>query len=121
MRRAKAIAARAQTSFEIACDNRERVRIAFALDCCDREAMSWVATTGGITGDLLRDLMVEAVESRFGNGGPGQTIEWLTDNGSPYIAKRHAHICARDRPGTADECHSKSAIERDGRSVCEDV
>ncbi|MBW7934758.1 MAG: hypothetical protein H3C62_14355, partial [Gemmatimonadaceae bacterium] len=37
-------------SFEIDCDNSERVRIAFALDCCDREAMSWVATTGGIDG-----------------------------------------------------------------------
>jgi putative transposase len=72
--------------FEIACDNRERVRIAFALDCCDREAMSWVATTGGITGDLVRDLMVEAIEARFGNALPEQPIEWLTDNGSPYIA-----------------------------------
>jgi putative transposase len=27
-------------SFEIGCDNGERVRIAFALDCCDREAIS---------------------------------------------------------------------------------
>ena len=26
--------------FEIGCDNGERVRVAFALDCCDREAMS---------------------------------------------------------------------------------
>jgi putative transposase len=73
--------------FEIACDNRERVRIAFALDCCDREAMSWVATTGGITGDMVRDLMVEAVEARFGTVAPAQPIEWLTDNGSPYIAR----------------------------------
>jgi putative transposase len=73
--------------FEIACDNRERVRVAFALDCCDREAMSWVATTGGITGDLVRDLMVEAVETRFGSALPAQPIEWLTDNGSAYIAR----------------------------------
>ena len=28
--------------FEIGCDNGERVRIAFTLDCCDREAISWV-------------------------------------------------------------------------------
>src|SRR5215472_4832670 len=34
--------------FEIGCDNGERVRIAFTLDCCDREAISWVATTGAI-------------------------------------------------------------------------
>ena len=73
--------------FEIACDNRERVRVAFALDCCDREAMSWVATTAGISGDLVRDLMVEAVETRFDGTAPTQPIEWLTDNGSPYIAR----------------------------------
>jgi putative transposase len=41
--------------FEIACGNRERVRVAFALDCC--EAMSWVATTRGISGDMVRDLI----------------------------------------------------------------
>ena len=73
--------------FEIDCDNRERVRIAFALDCCDREAMSWVATTGGISGDMVRDLMVEAIEGRFNGSVPAQPIEWLTDNGSPYIAR----------------------------------
>ena len=69
--------------FEIACDNRERVRVAFALDCCDREAMSWVATTGGISGNMVRDLMLEAIDTRFDGSGPTQPIEWLTDNGSP--------------------------------------
>jgi len=74
-------------AFEIACDNAERVRVAFSLDCCDREAMSWVATTGGINGGHIRDLMVETVEHRFGgiNRLP-EPIEWLSDNGSPYIA-----------------------------------
>lgn len=74
-------------AFEVACDNGERVRVAFALDCCDREAMSYVATTGGIGGAEVRDLMVAAVEHRFGqvNRLP-RTIEWLTDNGSGYIS-----------------------------------
>ena len=49
--------------------------------------MSWVATTGGITGDMVRDLMVEAMETRFGAATPAPPIEWLTDNGSPYIAR----------------------------------
>ena len=73
---------------EIGCDNGERVRVAFALDCCDREAVSFVATTGGITGEDVRDLMVAAVEHRFGrvNRLPS-TIEWLTDNGSCYLAR----------------------------------
>jgi putative transposase len=49
--------------------------------------MSFLATTGGISGDDVRDLMVAAVEHRFGrvNRLP-VTIEWLSDNGSCYIA-----------------------------------
>ena len=39
---------------EITCDNGEKVRVAFALDCCDREAMGHVATTGGITDGTSR-------------------------------------------------------------------
>ena len=73
--------------FEIGCDNGERVRIAFTLDCCDREAISWVATTGGIDSGDIRDLMIESVERRFGlvNRLP-VVLEWLSDNGSPYTA-----------------------------------
>ena len=83
-------------TFEISCENGERVRVAFALDCCDREAMSFVATTGGIGGEEVRDLMVAAVEHRFGrvNRVP-RTIEWLTDNGSGYIA-HHTRRFARE-------------------------
>jgi len=73
--------------FEIGCDNGERVRIAFTLDCCDREAISWVATTGGIDSGDIRDLMIESVERRFGLvSRPPEAIEWLSDNGSPYTA-----------------------------------
>jgi putative transposase len=73
--------------FEIGCDNGEKVRVAFALDCCDREAMSFLATTAGISSSDVRDLMVAAVEHRFGriNRLP-VTIEWLSDNGSCYVA-----------------------------------
>ena len=73
--------------FELACKNAEKVRVAFALDCCDREAISLVATTEGIKGEDVQDLMIAAVESRFGrvNRLP-ETIEWLSDNGSGYIA-----------------------------------
>ena len=73
--------------FEISCDNAEKVRVAFALDCCDREAMGHVATTAGVKGEDVRDLMVTVVEQRFGriNRLPA-VIEWLTDNGSCYTA-----------------------------------
>ena len=40
--------------FELACDNGEKVRVAFALDCCDREAMAYVATTQGIKSEDVR-------------------------------------------------------------------
>ena len=73
--------------FEIACWNGQCVRVAFALDTCDREVMSWVATTGGISGEMIRDLMLESVERRF--GGPDNLphpVECLSDNGSCYRA-----------------------------------
>ena len=74
--------------FEVGCDNGERVRVAFALDCCDREAMSFIATTGGIAGEHVQDLMVAALEHRFGRVDTlPNVIEWLSDNGSCYIAR----------------------------------
>lgn len=75
--------------FEFRCDDGQPLRVTFALDCCDREAMSWVATTGGHSGEVVRDVMLAAVEHRFGNvlKTPGE-IEWLTDNGSGYIAEK---------------------------------
>ena len=73
--------------FEIICWSGERLRVAFTMDCCDREVMSYVATTAGISGDMIRDLMAEAFEVRFGfvNRLPHR-IEWLSDNGSAYTA-----------------------------------
>jgi putative transposase len=82
--------------FEIGCDNGERVRIAFTLDCCDREAIAWVATTAGIDSGDIRDLMIESVERRHGLANRLRVpIEWLSDNGSPYIA-RETRALARD-------------------------
>lgn len=74
--------------FEIRCDNGERVRIGFSMDCCDREVISYVATTGGISGDMVRDLMIDALENRFGRVDNSQgPIEWLSDNGASYTAR----------------------------------
>jgi transposase InsO family protein len=73
--------------FAIQCWNGELVWVAFSLDCCDREIMSYIATTAGISGEMVRDLMAESIESRFGlvDRLPHR-IEWLTDNGSAYTA-----------------------------------
>ncbi len=74
--------------FEIGCDNKEKVRVAVVLDCCDREAIAHVTTTEGIKNEDVQDLVITAVENRFGliNTLP-KPIEWLTDNGSCFIAK----------------------------------
>ena len=75
--------------FEIRCWDGQRVQVAFSLDCCDREVMSYVATTGAITGEMVRDLMADSVEQRFGANAIGtpHPVEWLSDNGPPYTAR----------------------------------
>ncbi|HGC4752346.1 TPA: IS3 family transposase, partial [Escherichia coli] len=53
--------------FEFRCDNGEKLRVTFALDCCDREALYWAVTTGGFDSETVQDVMPGAVERRFGN------------------------------------------------------
>lgn len=74
--------------FEFTCWNGEIVRGAFVIDAHDREIIAWRAVTGGgISGSDVRDIMLEAVEARFGTTRAPSPIEWLSDNGSPYTAK----------------------------------
>ncbi|EFC8906731.1 TPA: IS3 family transposase [Escherichia coli] len=72
--------------FEFRCDNGEKLRVTFALDCCDREALHWAVTTGGFNSETVQDVMLGAVERRFGSELPASPVEWLTDNGSCYRA-----------------------------------
>ena len=74
-------------AFEVGCWNGEKVRVVFALDCCDREVMGFTASTCGISGSMVRDLMLECVEKRFGTSRAPHRVEWLTDNGSCFAAK----------------------------------
>jgi putative transposase len=73
--------------FSIQCLNGDRVHVAFSLDTCDREVMRYVASTIGIDGQMIRDLMLETVEYRFGQPKVSAPLQWLTDNGSCYTAK----------------------------------
>lgn len=75
-------------SFRIQCWNGDRLEIVFSLDCHDREAIRWIASSKGIDGQTVRDLMTESAESRF----PvlkvlPHKIQWLTDNGPGYVAE----------------------------------
>ncbi|GJE42487.1 hypothetical protein AEGHOMDF_1659 [Methylobacterium soli] len=71
---------------EIGCWNGEVVRVAFAIDTHDREVIAWVASTGGVTGQMVRDLMLTCVEERFGGLRATHPVQWLADNGSAYTA-----------------------------------
>ncbi|GGM33006.1 hypothetical protein GCM10009425_49370 [Pseudomonas asuensis] len=62
--------------------------VTFTLDCCDREAIGWVASPTGYSGNDIRDLMLESVEKRFGDQLPSTPVQWLSDNGSAYIAEQ---------------------------------
>jgi putative transposase len=72
--------------FEFGCDDGEKLRITFALDCCDREAIDWAASSGGYDSATVQDVMLRSVEKRFGNRLPDKPVQWLTDNGSAYRA-----------------------------------
>ena len=37
------------------------LRVTFALDCCDREALHWAVTTGGFNSETVQDVMLGAV------------------------------------------------------------
>ena len=62
---------------EFTCWNGEVVRIAFVIDRHDREVIGWIATTAGLSGEMIRDLMAARAP---------EPIQWLTDNGSIYVA-----------------------------------
>lgn len=74
--------------FEFTCWNGDIIRGAFIIGAHDREIIAWRAVVNaGISGSDIRDIMLEAVERRFGTYRAPAVVEMLTDNGSPYIAK----------------------------------
>ena len=74
-------------AFEITCWNTEVVRVVFLIDAFDREIIGWDAVANqGVSGSMVRDLMLHAVEQRFKALQAPQTVEFLSDNGSCYTA-----------------------------------
>jgi putative transposase len=82
--------------FEIACDNGQIVTGTFTKDCCDREIIAWRAWAGrGLPGEPVREMLIEAVEARFGSvDACTATLQLLTDNGGAYRANE-THAIAR--------------------------
>jgi len=83
--------------FEIKCDSGQTVT--FAKDCCDREILAWRAWEGkGMPGEPVREMLIEAVEKRFGavKSVPAEhTLEFLSDNGSAYVAAQTRQLGLR--------------------------
>jgi putative transposase len=74
-------------AFQVQCWNGEKLQVAFSLDCHDREIITWVTSSRGLDGSLVRDLMTETVERRFGKvTKTPHSVQWLTDNGPGYVA-----------------------------------
>ena len=78
-------------AFCVRCENGQCLYVVFCLDCHDREVLSWRASTGGIGGQLVRDMMVEAVDTRCGGRLP-HCIQWLSDNGPCYVARKTVEL-----------------------------
>ena len=80
---------------EFTCWNGDVIRAAFLIDAHDREIISWRAVANaGISGSDVCDMLLEAVEARFGEYRAPEVIEVLSDNGSSYTA-RQTRIFAR--------------------------
>jgi transposase InsO family protein len=61
------------------------------IDACDREIIAWSAIAhAGIRSEMVRDLMIRAVERRFASTKKSHPVEWFSDSGSAYIAKATA-------------------------------
>ncbi len=74
--------------FEFTCWNGDVIRGAFIIDAYDREIIAWRAVVNvGISGSDVRDMMLEAVEKRFGAHRASHQVEMLSDNGSAYTAR----------------------------------
>ena len=79
---------------EISCWNGEIVRVVFAIDTHDREIIAWQASTGGVSGEMVRDLMLACVEQRFASLRAPHPVQWLADNGSAYSARETLDFAA---------------------------
>jgi putative transposase len=57
--------------------------------------MSWATTTASHSCNIVRDVMLAAVENWFGNELHTEyEIEWLSDNGSGYTADETRQFAA---------------------------
>lgn len=85
----------ASDCFEIHCWNDEKVYVTFAIDCCDREIIHFIAASEDIKAEVVQALMFRCVDKRFNAPRAPRQLEWLTDRGSIYKSKETQQV-ARD-------------------------
>ena len=119
--------------FEITCWNGDLVRIVFIIDAHDREIIAWHAVAGaGISGIMVRDMMLEAVEKRFA-ADPGATRrrvavrqrQRLHGQGDPRLRRRaqsgavlHARCKARSRTASPKPSSKPSSATMFASTLC---
>lgn len=54
--------------------------------------IGWLATTSGISGEMIRDIMLQCVERHFASEQAPHNIQWLTDDGSIFAAQKTIDI-----------------------------
>ena len=108
-------------ALEFTCWNGEIVRVAFALDCHDREVIGWTATTAGISGEMIRDMMVQCIERRFGTLPAPHRLQWLSDNGSIFAAHKTIEIALALNLRTLLHSGRKPREQRHGRGLRENL
>src|SRR5262249_60295734 len=85
--------------FEITCWNGEIVRIVFVIDAHDREVLAWHAVAGaGVSGSMVRDLMLQAGELRFATIQAPHAVEGLSDKRRPFPAQKTPALAPPPRP-----------------------
>jgi transposase InsO family protein len=52
----------------------------------------WVATTAGISGEMIRDVMLRSAEQCFGTLRAPHPVQWPSDNGSIFAAYKTVEI-----------------------------
>ncbi len=74
-------------AFEIKCFSGDKVYVTFSLDCSDREAIHFVATTEPLTQSHISEFMIFSFDERFPKGRATRKIQWLAERGSIYRAQ----------------------------------
>ena len=96
---------------EFYCEGGAKLSVTFALDCCDREVIGWVASPTGYNGDDNRNLMLDSVEKRFGDQ---LRQRWCSDSATTAahtLPNRHVFLPGRS---VCNRCLHQSAEQWHG-------